>query len=296
MIDTVFYPPRRSGLVLHVSLVLGFLLAGFWLFNQASRTPIGTVFAIYLLILFVIAASVPFLVYRLYGLIRSSYIFLPGILRLTWGLRVEEIPLANINWIISEDSLEYRLPFPLFRLPGALLGVRRLDRRSLVEFMASQREGLLVIETSRNIYAISPEDPEAFLQAFQRVSETGYFDPVSGQSVRPGALVETAWGSKPARSLLGAGFFLSIAFAAWIFIAVNPQASDRFALGNTARLINGTQVFLLPIMNTFYFVFDLLVGLFFFRREETRTLSYLLWMTSPLVSALFFLAAFLLVY
>ena len=294
--DTSFSPSRRLGLALHLGLILFFLIGSVLIFNQAARTPIGTVFALYLLALFGLAASIPLLTYRLYSLIRSSYSFRPGILRLTWGLRVEDIPLVDINWISPAETLEYRLPLPLLRWPGAILGIRRLDRRSHIEFMASQRETLLVIETGRNLYAISPEDPAAFLHAFQRASEAGYFDPVSGQSVGPGALVETAWGSRPARIMIGAAFFLAAGLAAWVILGINPQAGDRFPFGNTARLINGTQVFLLPVLNSFYFMFNLLTGLFFFRREETRTLSYLLWLASTLVAVLFYLAVYRLVY
>lgn len=293
---TTFFPPRRNGFILHFILLLTFLVGSFWLFNQASRTPIGPLFAVYMLVIFLLAAAVPFLTYRLYSLLRSSYAFRPGILRLTWGLREEEIPLVNINWISMADNLEYRVPFPLLRWPGSILGIRRLDRRSDIEFMASQRDGLVVIETSRHLYAISPEDPEAFLQAFQRASEIGYFDPIRGQSVHPTAIVETAWQNRRARSLLAVSFLFGLAFAAWIVLYVQPQASVTYTLGNTDRIVNGTQVLLLPVLNGFYFFFNLLVGLFFFRREETQTLSYLLWISHIALTFFFFLSVYLLVF
>jgi hypothetical protein len=282
-------------LILHLLLVGTFLILSVLVFNQASRTPIGPLFAIYMLVLFALGASIPFFVYRLYGLLRGSYTFQPGKLRLSWGLRVEEIPLVDINWISKEDGIEYRLPLPLIRWPGSYLGARRLDRRSHIEFMASQRHGLLIIETARNVYAISPEDPDAFLRAFQRATEVGYFDTVSGQSVRPGKLVESVWENRPARGLLGLATLLALAFAAWIILSVSPQPGDQFFMDNTGRLINSTQFILLPVLNSIYFVFDLLLGLFFFRREETKPLSYLLWLSSILASFLFFFAAFLLV-
>jgi len=44
---------------------------------------------------------------------------------------------------------------------------------------------------------------------------------------------------------------------------------------------------LLPVLNTFFFITDLLLGFFFYRREDTRSLSYLMWASSALTSILF---------
>jgi hypothetical protein len=47
---------------------------------------------------------------------------------------------------------------------------------------------------------------------------------------------------------------------------------------------------LLPILNTLYFGVNLSLGLFFYRREESHPLAYLLWSNTILVSALFIIA------
>ena len=293
--ETTFFPPRRNGLILHTSLLVLLITSSIWLFNQASRTSIGPVFALYLLALFACATAIPFLVYRLYGLIRSSYTLEAGRLRLTWGLRVEEIPLVNVNWILPPDALDYRVPLPLVRWPGSITGVRRLDQRTTIEFMASEGERLLMIETPRGIYAISPEKPDEFLAAFQRASEIGYFDPIQGESVRPGALVETVWENQAARTLVFSSVLAAILYAGWVLFIVDPQPRDRFPLGNTGRDVNGTLLFLLPVLDSLYFFANLLAGLFFFRREETKTLSYLLWLGSLVATVLFLIGTLLLV-
>lgn len=291
MADT-FSPPRRTGLLVHLSAIFALLVASIWSFNQAARTPIGSVFTAYLLGMILLALPIPFVVYRLYGLLRSSYAIRAGSLYLRWGLRVEEVPLDEITWVRTEMDINYRLPLPLVRWPGSLLGTRRLDRRSRIEYMASRRSGLVLIETQRRVYAISPEDPEAFLLAFQRASEMGYFEPVSGRSLRPGEVFGSALENRPARLLLIAASALAVFFAAWIILYVSPEPGSRYLLGETGRTVNSTQIILLPVLNSIYTVFDVLVGLFFFRRAETRPLAYLLWTTSIFVSALFFTAGF----
>jgi hypothetical protein len=47
---------------------------------------------------------------------------------------------------------------------------------------------------------------------------------------------------------------------------------------------------LLPVLNTFIFLADLLLGLFFYRRTEAQPLAYLLW-GSSILTALLFIAA-----
>jgi len=49
----------------------------------------------------------------------------------------------------------------------------------------------------------------------------------------------------------------------------------------------------LPVLNTIFWTFDFFLGLFFFRRANQRLLAYLLWGTSVLVAALFWVALFI---
>jgi len=43
-------------------------------------------------------------------------------LRLRWGLRAEDIPLPEIEWIRPASDLGFHLPKPFLSMPGALLG------------------------------------------------------------------------------------------------------------------------------------------------------------------------------
>lgn len=52
------------------------------------------------------------------------------------------------------------------------------------------------------------------------------------------------------------------------------------------------RLFLLPVLNAAFFLGDTLLGLFFYRRVETRLASYLLWGVSVLTAALFLGAVF----
>ena len=277
------------------ALLLVFLAGAVWTFNRATGAQVEPSFGLNLLLFSAFSLPLPVIGYRLYGLLRSSYSLHSGSVRLVWGLRFEEIPLDEITWVRTERELGYRLPLPLFSWPGAVLGVRRAPRKGRVEFMASRRRGLILIETNRRAFAISPEDPGAFLHALQRISEVGTLDPVRGESVRPAALVESLWESRLARSLAAATLIAAAGFTLWLVFAVDPQPDRAYPLGETGRVVNGSQLLLLPVLNGLFFLMDVLLGLFFFRREETRPLAYLLWLCSLAVSVFFFAAVWMLV-
>jgi uncharacterized membrane protein YozB (DUF420 family) len=58
--------------------------------------------------------------------------------------------------------------------------------------------------------------------------------------------------------------------------------------GSVVDVVPGVRILLLPVVNTFFYMVDLLLGLFFYRRSETQSLSYLMWAASTL-TAIFFL-------
>ena len=164
--QTEFAPPRRPGIIFQ-SLGLTLLTSiSLTCLTFANRTEIGSPFTLFLLGFLFTALPVPLLAYRLYALLRASYQLRPSALKLSWGLRSEHIPVENVLWVSPEHDLERRLPRPLLRWPGGLVGTRRIRPRGEVEYMASRGQRLIVIGTVDKLFAISPDDASGFLQAF----------------------------------------------------------------------------------------------------------------------------------
>src|SRR5512137_1790452 len=120
-----FPPPRQRGLVIHI--VLAILLGAIsglalWLTFQ---TPVGLLFAVYVLLFFATAIPTPFLAYRAYALTRANYFLDRNTLRLVWGLRAEDIPVTDVEWIRPVAGLLAPINLPWFRLPGGILGMTR---------------------------------------------------------------------------------------------------------------------------------------------------------------------------
>src|SRR5919109_3462683 len=139
MIDTKtghFPPAKQLGLILHVVLILLLAGASIWGFANLTNASMGPMFVSYLLVGILAFAPIPFLGYRAYALYKADYYIDRDSLAILWGLRVEDIPLTDIEWVRPATDLTHPLSLPRFRLPGAVIGTRRHVDLGRVEFIA----------------------------------------------------------------------------------------------------------------------------------------------------------------
>jgi hypothetical protein len=239
---------------------------------------------------------IPFLTYRVYALWKASYLIERDGIHLYWGLREESIPMDQVQWVRSSEDLKGILLRPRLRWPGAVLGVREQVDGSQVEYLAAQSAPLILIATDERIFAITPAEPDEFLRISQQFAELGSLTPFPARSVRPAFLLARVWAVRPARYLLVAGLALTlIVFGlATVIIPTHSAVSLRLNLaGNPADVIPSVQILLLPIVNGFFYLADVLLGLFFFRRQGEQIIAYILWSSSIITSLLFLIALLL---
>jgi hypothetical protein len=286
----VFLPPRRNGIIFHGYTVFVLTLIGVYGLWKASQAESGPTFLIYLMVALVVIACIPVLLYRMYALQRARYILARDGISLYWGLRREEIPIDHVNWIGSAEQYKKTLAKPSMRMPGAVLGAQTQADGSLVEFLAARDINLVMIVTPDRTFAISPANETEFLQTYRKLAEFGSLAPIQSISVYPTFLLTRSWADRPARILLISSALLALGLIVWVSLSIpnNPQVSLRLnSDGSPTELVAGVRLLLLPVLNTFFFITDMLMGLFFYRREETRSLSYLMWTSSALTSLLF---------
>ncbi len=288
-----FYPPRRAGIGFHLT-VIGLLLAGAaWGLWSASRAAVGPEFLAYLLPLLAALILTPLLAYRLYTLRNASYQLGRDAIRLQWGLRVERIPAEAVLWVRPAEDLEIPLRIPWLRWPGAVLGRGRLPDSRPVEFMASRTRQLVLIGTPQRAFAVSPADPQAFIQAYQRFVELGSLNPVAAEVVYPTFLFARVWRAPVARGLLLLGALANLGLLIIAILAVPryPRISLGFTpFGGAREPVAGIQLLFLPVFSLLTYLFNGGLGLFFYRSEEERPWAYLLWVTADVVVALFLTA------
>jgi len=215
-----------------------------------------------------------------------------------WGLRVEDIPLTDIEWVRPASDLTRQLALPHFRLPGAVLGTRRHADLGLVEFIASDTKNLILVATSKRVFAISPENAAAMVQTFARAIELGSLTRADPVSVYPSFIITQAWESPLVRFLWLSGLFLNLGLVVWVGILIPSLTQVTFdfnTLGAPDKVVPSSQLILLPLISGFMYVAGLIAGLYFFRWEANRPLAYVVWIGGTVSAVLLLLAVLFLV-
>lgn len=288
-----FRPPLRRGLFFHGGALLALAATSAISFLLGMQQRTGLYIVVLLLLSLLLFAPLPLIVYRAYALLRASYRLERDGLRLRWGLRAEDIPLPEIEWVRRVEDLPRDPHLPRLAWPGAILGTVQVRDLGLVEYMASSRSTLLLVATRRRIYAISPEDPDAFLRAFQQTFELGSLEPIESVTVLPAAYLTQVWSDVRARTMVIASFLLALVLfgVAGLVIPGQRQISLGFYPdGQPLPPVPSEQLILLPILGAFVFVIDLASGLFFYRNDRTRLTAFLIW-GSAIFTEVLFLAA-----
>ncbi len=279
--DTHFIPARRRGYIF-----LGALLAaaagGSGIFFWAALRPQGGGADVVLnLVLSVgLVTPVPLLIYRLYSLSQAVYTLDRDGLRIRWGLRAEDIPLPAIEWVRPANELGFALRMPLGGGLGAYLGTVRVEGLGAVEFVASDPRTMLLVATPSKVYVISPEDSKGFLRAFRRVIELGSLSPLASLSLRPVAFVERLWADQPARWMLVAGLVLLVVLALVVALRIPTLSAVSLGFDVQRRPLEpgpAESLLLLLVLGGFAYVVNVLAGVFFYRRDFSRPIAYLLW-------------------
>lgn len=293
-----FPPAKQFGLILHAIIIVLLASASIWGFANLTNAQVGPMFVSYLLIGILAFAPVPFLGYRAYALFKADYYIDRDSLAILWGLRVEDIPLTDIEWVRPASDLTHPLSLPRFRLPGAILGTRRHPDLGAVEFIASSARNLILIATSKHIFAISPKDAVSLVRTFARATELGSLTPTEAKSVYPSFVITQAWESPVARFLWMTGLLLNLGLVAWVGILIPALAQVPFGFdpfGVPTEPVPSGRLILLPLISALMFITGLLVGLYFYRWDKERPLAFIIWLSSTLCAVVFLLAVLFLV-
>ena len=293
-----FPPPKQRGLIVHglILLVLAtVVVVGFF---QLSSADVGPAFLTWLLVSLAAFAPIPFFAYRIFALYRANYEIDRDSLAIHWGLRVEDIPLSDIEWMRPAEDLTHPLNLPAIPLPGAILGLRRHPDLGVVEFIASDARKLLLIATAKRVFVISPDNPAGLAQTFARATELGSLAPTEAKSVYPSFIVAQAWESGLARYLWLSALFLNIGLFVWasLIIPSTPLvALAAQASGGVFQSVPSSQLMIFPVASLLLAVAGWIAGLYFYRWDRERTLAFIVWGSGALSSLLFLLAVLFIV-
>jgi hypothetical protein len=286
---SAFYPSRKKGLIVHTACLLAFSALSSLAMFFSLRQEIGAYFVLLLLAALLLFAPLPLLAYQAYALMKARYRLDRDGLHLRWGMRAEDIPLEEVEWVRPADELPIHIPAPRPSLPGALTGTVTVEGLGPVEFLAAGRTGLLLIATPHKIFAITPVKTQEFLSTFQDAFEMGSLQRISAQSVLPAAFLAQVWSDRAARWMLIAAVLLTLLLFVGISLAVPGREQISLGFypdGRSLPPAPAAQILLLPVLGLMFFIVDLAAGLFFYRIPAYRTLGYLVWGSSIATSLL----------
>ena len=287
------FPPPRRGRTTQVALIIAFASLVAVCALQASREPIGLRFTIYIVVAGFAFIPLPFLAYGLYSLTRANYSLDREKLTISWGLRVEQIPISDVEWVRPIEALASPLALPLLRLPGVITGTRHHPDFGLLEFLAADTRALLLVATSKRVFVISPQETVEFVQSIQRAIEMGNLTSSTPSSVYPTFILGQAWESMLTRYLWLSGFFLNIGLLVWVSVLIPTLSIIPLGFlpsGAAGDPVPGAGLILLPVVSFFFYFIGMAAGLFFYRRDSQRPLAHILWFSS-IFSTLIFLVA-----
>jgi hypothetical protein len=288
-----FDAPRSKGYVLNgVALLLDLVILFLLLVFAINQSP-GLVVIIALLVALLFSLPLPLLLYRLYSLWLSGYWIGRDGLRLRWGLRQVDLPFDRVVDVALSNELEHSLILPRWNWPGSVVGEIVDSELGLVEFLAADKDQLVVIGTKERVFAVSPENAQEFLSVYKRESERGSLRPLAAHSVQPIFVLVEAWAQAQTRRLLIAGGLFSLGLLILVgVLAPNTQSvSLGFnSSGQPSPTVAGVQLFLLPALNLFFYMGNFILGLLFFREPKGALISHLLW-GSSLITSFFYLGA-----
>ncbi len=230
--------------------------------------------------------------YRVYGLLTAGYSLDRDRLRVRWGLAQEDIPLSEITHLAPPPGdLTGLRPSPGFWWPGCVVGRKPVEGRGEVEFFATRlADGLVLVEAGERRLALSPTDPEAFQQAYLDATRMGSLERIAGRSVRPDFFLGRLWSDGLARGLVLAGVLLPVVQIGYLSVQaarLPVQVPFGFnAVGAPDPFVPPGRLLLLPMLGGLFWLINLAIGAWLYRRPGERPLAYGLWSTSVLVGLL----------
>jgi hypothetical protein len=298
-IVNAFFPARKKGLLVMGFSALFLLIASGMAFYLSYAASTGLEVILWIILGALLVLLVMLLIYRGYSLITASYDIRRESLKLKWGLRSEEIPTGDIEWVRPARDLAFPLPLPRIWWAGAILGVKEVEGLGPVEYLAADSSNLLLVALPEIVFAISPEDESGFMRAFKHASELGSLSTIKPQSVQPSLLVGKIWSDRIGRWLILSGLGLVIILLVFVTAFIPTLSSINFGFTPTGAATlepaSPELLLLLPVLNALIWLTDLLGGSYFYRQENKRSLAYLLWGCSTLLGLILTASVFMII-
>lgn len=245
--------------------------------------------------LLIVAAA--FLLYRVIGGFSLTYEVDRNGIYIRWLGNRTIIPMDEVE-MIEQGTPDAKLPWPFLQGIGYYWGVGQTSEgKRLHLFSTLSPNHYYVIHTANNAYAVSPNNPDQFVQHLEQCRRLGAVNPLSESSDYGKFLSYRFWNDMLIRRAIVAALILNLAIFG-ILMAFYPDLSSmimlRFnAVSEIVELRPRHQILFLPLAAFGLIVLNTGIGIAIHRQEPTGT--RLLQITSVLMQVMFGIAILLVI-
>ncbi len=218
--------------------------------------------------------------YWLWNFIHASYELDRNALVIHWGNYEQQIPLGEVRQVLRGSELEDLRFSGVVRWPGYCVGWGESPATGPIHFYASRSldEQILVVLEER-AYALSPADPEAFLEALEERREMGPTQALEFNTRRPNFYAWELWRDPWALLPLSISLLLLI-LAVGLLTLRYPTLPSQIVLqfdtqGQPLLTAQRSRIFYLALVGAVFLLVNGIVGVLLYRRW--RIVSYFLW-------------------
>jgi hypothetical protein len=270
------------GLLFGLGVILALVLLDIGLVVLALMAPITPLTVIRALLIVLNVVVMGLVLYSLLALNSATYRLEPSAISIQWGPIVRVIPLSQVEGILQGMDLGAVTRFRGLHWPGFWAGRGRMENVGAVEFFSTgPLERQLVIKTSAGGYAISPQNPDRFVDRL--VSQLGA-RVVEASELQPGGPVVHQRGLLSdglAHWLIAAGGLLNLAILVLLAARLGSlpyRVPFRFGPTGEVLLVGSPrQLLVVAGVGTALWAINGALGTALYQRFGERMAAYLLW-------------------
>jgi hypothetical protein len=286
----LYCPDRWKGLL----AILGLMALDVLCLRVALARPLDGLS--YLLCVLVLASLpvIGYLFYRTMGAFTLEYwVDRDGVV-VVWGPMRQVVPMGQINRVqrgavpvTAEGPRPWHWPCPDCRPVQS-------DQLGLVRMYATRPLGeQVLLVTPDGSYGLSPENPQAFIDALQARFRLGVARPLRAEVRRPPLWTWELWRDWRALALISAGLLGVLVMSgalAFRFPALSSDLPLHFDVnGIPDRIAPKSDLIVLPVIGLLTWIVNLAIGVWVYRRNQ-RQGAYLLWAGAAVVQVVIGLA------
>ena len=279
-----FHPERRRGILFYgtaLILAIAAIVIGIIFMLGATGLP----FVGFLVLTLAGGIAMPLLGNALLGLFRAKYTVNRDSLFLQWGGRVERIPMNQVEWVRTFDSLGLEMHVPRFYQFGVVRGIVNQRELGKIEFLSDTVKQSIFVATPACVYVVSPTDMEGFLTQMREAMEAGSLDETEALSVVEETVLKGIWQQPIGRLLLTA--LLACNLALLVVVQIMLSSAEGILAFQQQAIISLTSLRLLPYLSIAFGILDLVLGIFFYQARKQAEVAYVLWTSGALLPVLF---------